>query len=392
MVLGFASRPFPQSCGSMLPEHVGFGEEPVSPQTTEPPFEIQYERGNDDEPITVILKSKQSTQFKGFMLEARERGKVDEGVPVGQFIILNPANTKLMTCNQLEGSSVTQANNQKKTLIKVNWTAQGADLDIAFRATFVQTLETFWDRVDVNVTSASNELSTPKPSPAISTTESHTGTITTVPHSLTREARSIILMCTNCFVEILIMMVILLDGYICLAIDKWFNISSSVFCAGVEIAALVLIFVGEFYDVTLAALVCVVTVINLIELIIASLPLIWDLQKWKCDIAVTVCSLLQVFFTIAIMYVGVLKLDSCGPTWLVSWPLIVLITYTLWINLFIAWAIIFRKTILRKLEKWEQNEGWNIWAARMSVIGVPVIIVVGNISFTVAIIVGIAKC
>ncbi|XP_062250799.1 putative ferric-chelate reductase 1 [Platichthys flesus] len=389
MVLGYASKPFPESCGSMLPKHG------ASPQTTKPPFEIQYEQGNDDEPITVILKSKSSTKFQGFMLEARERGTVDEGVPVGKFIILNPIHTQLMKCNGLENSSVIQASNREKTLIKVNWTAQGADLDIAFRATFLQNALTFWDRVDVIVTSAGNELSTTQPSP--------TGTITTKmttttnnnanrQHSLTREEGSIILMCTNCFVEILIMMVILLDGYICLAIDKWFIISSSVFCAGVEIAALVLIFVGEFYDVTLAAFVCVVSVINLIELTIASLPLIWDLQKWKCDIAVTVCSLLQVIFTIAIMYVGVLKLDGCGLTWMVSWPLIVLITYTLWIYLFIAWAIIFRKTILRKLEKWEQNEGWNICAARMSVIGVPVIIVVGTISFTVAIMVGIATC
>ncbi|XP_034438555.1 ferric-chelate reductase 1 isoform X1 [Hippoglossus hippoglossus] len=411
MVLGFASRPFPQSCGSMLPEHVDSGTL-VSPQTTEPPFEIQYEQGNNDEPITVILKSKQSTQFRGFMLEARERGKVDEGVPVGKFIILEPSKTALMTCNGSANSSVTQVNNQRQSLIKVNWTAQGADLDIAFRATFVQRFETFWDQVDVNVTFV--ESSTPQPSPATSTTESTTGTITTSTtesttgtittkmttttnnnassqHSLTREEGCIMLMCTNCLVAILIMMVTLLD-YICLAIAKWFNISSSVFCAVLEIAALVLIFVGDYYDVTLAALVCVVTVINLIELIIASLPLICDLQKGKCDIAVTVCSLLQVIFTIAIMYVGVLKLDGCGQTRMESWPLRVLITYTVWISLFVVWAIIFRKTILKKLEKWEQHEEWDICAAMVNVMVVPVVIVVGTISFTVAIMVGIATC
>ncbi|XP_047199073.1 flocculation protein FLO11-like [Hippoglossus stenolepis] len=269
MVLGFASRPFPQSCGSMLPEHVDRGTL-VSPQTTEPPFEIQYEQGNNDEPITVILKSKQSTQFRGFMLEARERGKVDEGVPVGKFIILEPSKTALMTCNGSANSSVTQVNNQRQSLIKVNWTAQGADLDIAFRATFVQSFETFWDQVDVNVTFASSESSTPQPSPATSTTESTTGTITTSTtesttgtittsttesttgtittsttesttgtittsttesttgtittkmttttnndagsqHSLTREEGCIMLICTNCLVEILIMMVTLLD-------------------------------------------------------------------------------------------------------------------------------------------------------------------------------------
>ncbi|XP_060934266.1 ferric-chelate reductase 1-like [Limanda limanda] len=401
MVPGYSDRPFPQSCGSMLPVHVG-GEGLASPQTTEPPFEIQYEQGNDDEPITVILKSKHATGFQGFMLEARERGKVDEGVPVGKFIILEMSNTQLMKCYGSADSSVTQANSRKKTLIKVNWTAQGADLDIAFRATFVQSFVIFWDRVDVNVT-ASNELSTPLPSHASSTTGSHTGTSTTNmttttnnnaswQHSLTPEEGCIMLMCTNCFVEILIMLVTLLNGYICLAIDKWFNISSSVFCAGLEIAAWFLIFDGDFCDVTLTALVCVVTVINSIELIIATLPLILDLQKWKCDIAVTVCSLLQVILTIAIMYVGVLKLDGCGPTRMVTWSLIVLIIYTLWTYPFVVAAIIFRKTILRKLEKLEQNDEWNNCAAMMRVILVPLIIVVGTISFTVAIMVGIATC
>ncbi|XP_069378276.1 ferric-chelate reductase 1-like [Paralichthys olivaceus] len=337
------------------------------------------------------------------MLEARERGMVDEGRPVGKFISLESYETQLMTCNGSADSSVIQANNQRKTLIKVNWTAQGADLDVTFRATFLQSFSTFWDQVDVNVTFASTESSTPKPSPATSTTESHTGTITTklttttynnasTKHSLTREEGCIMLMCTNCFVEILKMMVSLLDSYTCLAIDKWFNISSTVFCAVLELTALVLIFIGDHYDITLAALMCVVTVINLIELIIASLPLICDVQQGKCKFAVTVGSLLQVILTFAILYVGVLKLDRCGQTRMESWPLIVLITYTVWIFLFIVWAIIFRKTILRKLDKMEQEAEGDFCAAIVSVIVIPVIIVAGTISFTVALMVGIATC
>lgn len=37
------------------------------------------------------------------MLEAREQDRVDEGTPVGKFILLDPDKTKLLTC---EGFSV----------------------------------------------------------------------------------------------------------------------------------------------------------------------------------------------------------------------------------------------------------------------------------------------
>lgn len=52
-VHGFASNPFPQSCSSMSPEHVNrVTGELAQPQTTEPPFEIFYDHGEEGEPIT----------------------------------------------------------------------------------------------------------------------------------------------------------------------------------------------------------------------------------------------------------------------------------------------------------------------------------------------------
>lgn len=39
----------------------------------------------------------------------------------------------LYFCNSRQGSAVSQKNNKKKTLIKVNWTAQEAEQDITFR-------------------------------------------------------------------------------------------------------------------------------------------------------------------------------------------------------------------------------------------------------------------
>lgn len=55
--------------------------------------------------LTVFLKSKSSTPFRGFMLEAREMGRVDEGRPVGKFILLEPDKTQLLTCDGLPVST-----------------------------------------------------------------------------------------------------------------------------------------------------------------------------------------------------------------------------------------------------------------------------------------------
>lgn len=43
----FSSGGFPQSCGSLLPQHG-----PFSPQSTEAPFELSFQEGNNGEPFT----------------------------------------------------------------------------------------------------------------------------------------------------------------------------------------------------------------------------------------------------------------------------------------------------------------------------------------------------
>ncbi|KAI3368825.1 hypothetical protein L3Q82_025807 [Scortum barcoo] len=130
-VHGFASGNFPQSCESMSPDHPQGGLI-TPPQNTVPPFEVLYQHGKKGDPITVSLQSKQSTKFKGFMLEARKKGVADPSPPVGKFIILDES-IRLLTCNGLTASAVSQRNNQPKSLFRVNWTAEGAELDIFFR-------------------------------------------------------------------------------------------------------------------------------------------------------------------------------------------------------------------------------------------------------------------
>ncbi|XP_056234572.1 mucin-2-like [Seriola aureovittata] len=179
-VQGYSNRPFPESCHSMLPEHRDRIGNLVGPQNTKLPFEVHYELGNDGEPITVFLRSKSSTKFRGFLLEARDTGNLEGSV--GKFIILESSKTRFQSCNGLPDSAVRQANKLKQTSVRVNWTAEGAELDITFRATFVESFWKFWRPVDVKVILPTT--STTKPTTTTSTTKPTT-TSTTKPTTTT---------------------------------------------------------------------------------------------------------------------------------------------------------------------------------------------------------------
>ncbi|KAM7410056.1 hypothetical protein PAMA_001489 [Pampus argenteus] len=189
---GYVNRVPDTSCESMAVVHRA-DNFIFHPQTNKSPFEVDYKHGKEGEPITVFLRRKQSTTFRGFMLEAREKDK-DNNLPVGRFILLDTNSAQLMTCNDLPNSAVTHRNNQEKTLVQVNWTADGAELSIFFRTTFVESFDVFWENVDVNVTlplyttsttagttEPSTTTSTTKPSTTAGTTEPSTTTSTTKP-------------------------------------------------------------------------------------------------------------------------------------------------------------------------------------------------------------------
>ncbi|XP_028443769.1 uncharacterized protein LOC114561845 [Perca flavescens] len=169
-VHGFANGKFPQSCESLLPQHDG-----RTPMNSEPPFEMIVDQKGDT--ITVSLQSKQSTPFRGFMLDARQKGNR----AVGKFILLEPDNTRLLTCNNFADTAVSQKNNRNKNKIRVNWAPQGEDVDImdfiTFRATFLEKFVTFWEPMDLNV----NLTSPTTPSPTPSTTTSSPTLSTTTP-------------------------------------------------------------------------------------------------------------------------------------------------------------------------------------------------------------------
>ncbi|XP_013858210.1 ferric-chelate reductase 1 [Austrofundulus limnaeus] len=170
---GYSHGNFPQACDSMLPVHDHPGGV-FPPQSSEPPFEVIYERGRIEDPITVILKGKDSRRFRGFMLEARNRNLGGDGPPVGKFITLDSQMTRLLKCNNLPDSAVSQRLLGYKSEFRVNWTVQGEDLDIIFRATFLQEYELFWERVTAILfrPTSTSVPSTTEPTTAATTTES----------------------------------------------------------------------------------------------------------------------------------------------------------------------------------------------------------------------------
>ncbi|XP_045905324.1 uncharacterized serine-rich protein C215.13-like isoform X2 [Micropterus dolomieu] len=532
-VCGYASGYFPEVCHTMSPMHKNRGEV-LAPQNTQPPFEVRYEHGKKGEPITVFLKSKSSTQFRGFMLEARNKSMVDDGRPVGKFILLDARNSQLLTCGDIVGSAVSQKNNQRKTLIQVNWTAPAEELDITFRATFVESFNIFWERVDVNVTSPPPPRSTTKPSttmstqPSIttstqrstpasttkpstttsnqpstttsttetstttsnqpstttsttetstttsnqpsttetstttsnqpsttetstttsnqpsttsttetstmsnqpsttetstmsnqpSTTEASTTTSSTIGTTKTpnntgskRKGEATWLMTFDALFEGLklelpnIIATTLTSSPFLHRLIKGTQISCCLLCTAVEISAAILYCVCDSSEVTLVALVCVMILIDLIELVILSLPIGPSHElKEICDLAVKVCSIIHMIFTIAVIFTGVIKTDSCSKNRTESWLLKVMVAYTAWILLFVIWVFVFTahgKAILggSKIGSLKTGEGWRqqrrkktLSAANVIVTAVSVILVIGNMFFAAAVIAGIFGC
>ncbi|XP_040896634.1 uncharacterized protein LOC121183561 isoform X2 [Toxotes jaculatrix] len=404
-VHGYPNSPFPDSCVTMSPIHKSRTGQLIPPQTKIPPYEVSYAEGREGEPIIVSLRG--STSFRGFMLEARQTDAANDMGPVGKFILLPSYGARLMACSRLEGSAVSHINEARKTLIQVNWTAQGEELNITFRATFVQSYSTFWEGVEVNVitptppstttsTEPSTTTSTQRPSTATSTqpstttstepsattstqrpstatstqpstttstqpstttnTEPSTTTSSQKPNATLPEEGVPVLMSIDSYTDILkvglLNIATNLNGHFSLSLCKGLMILCSVVCAAVEIIAVVWFYLEDSSEVTLVALVYVVIAVNFVELVIVTLPLGPSHElKEICHLAVRMCSVIHEIFAIAVIFLGVLEIDNCRQNRRESWLLKVMIAYSAWIFLFAVWVFIFSthiKIILRR--------------------------------------------
>ncbi|XP_067270036.1 putative ferric-chelate reductase 1 isoform X1 [Pseudorasbora parva] len=143
------------------------------PQNTEPPFNVHPENVtlNSSEwqtsRINVVLSAK-SSNFRGFMLDARTCDNCDS---VGTFTLVDPDNSLLICGNRV----VVQPNNQRKTSISVFWTPE-REGTFFFRAVFVELLSKFWLRQPIIL-----PVQSTTPPPAETTSAPTTQALTTKP-------------------------------------------------------------------------------------------------------------------------------------------------------------------------------------------------------------------
>ncbi|XP_049341476.1 ferric-chelate reductase 1-like isoform X3 [Astyanax mexicanus] len=140
-------------CTTMDANHA---DHPLVPDGTNFPFTItprSFRATDTTTPLTVTLGTT-GQPFVGFMLEARDS---NDDNPVGVFSLLDPAQSRLQNCKGAN-SAVTQVDNQPKTEVKVNWTANKLD-HYSFVVTFIGS-KISWKRTEIITPSTTTTVST----------------------------------------------------------------------------------------------------------------------------------------------------------------------------------------------------------------------------------------
>ncbi|XP_058269280.1 putative ferric-chelate reductase 1 isoform X2 [Hemibagrus wyckioides] len=146
------------ACDSMIPTHPSF-----LPQSTVAPYRVTANRTTytPGDVIRVTLESVNSTEFEGFMLQARtSSGKRT----VGYFMPGNASLVRLHDCFSTEKSTISHSAANELTRIEVMWVAPltSALDNIMFCATFVKNYAEFWTMVNSQTILLSNS-----PAPAV---------------------------------------------------------------------------------------------------------------------------------------------------------------------------------------------------------------------------------
>ncbi|XP_036067305.1 putative ferric-chelate reductase 1 homolog isoform X2 [Oryzias melastigma] len=360
---GFSGGRFPQSCGSLLPQHEK-DSAPISPETTDPPFSVTFESSwRPGDPVTVVLSSNEST-FRGFMLDAQISSKPGTS-PAGQFVILDSERTQLLDCYDLKASAVSQTNNQRKTQVKVNWTAEGEERDVVFRATFLEAFSRFWNPISVPLPKLTTTIKPSSPEPT-----------TTTDVTQTTKAKEDID-----------------NGHL-----KMSLLMSSLLVFGADVSSLVLFRVFSF-EVAPVALVSVLIVVASGELLAAFMPIgpSHELKKiW--ELVLRGCFAVHQILTTVVLFLGVLgSTDASGRKRGRSWSLNVMITFTVWILLTQIWNLVLgihKRAILEGSRSDESKHSRrsgtrSLRAPAVILIITSVTFAVGAVAFAVALIVGL---
>ncbi|XP_052331113.1 putative ferric-chelate reductase 1 isoform X2 [Oncorhynchus keta] len=401
------------SCDTMLPHH-------GSPTPESGPFSVPKHfcsSAAGDETI-VSLKADPATKFKGFLLEARES---QDGPAVGTFTLLTPAHSLLLECSGNPAAAVTQPNNQAKTLIEAKWRAPYKGV-FYFRVTFIKDMMKFWIPEAINITTCpttstvtpttiTTSTVTPTtitppttpaitpptipaitipaitapaiPTPTIPTPTIPTPTIPTPTPALHTSAPSTCML-ISALIRPSLLFVSLPKGQTLW--HKGFKILLCPLSMVAAIIAFIILLLWEPIQITLVAVVGVAMVLSLGQTIVVFLPFgpSHELRS-ICDLVLRVISFTTEVFTMVAIFVSLEEIEKCCS---IHWRMKEMGGYAAWVALFYLMFIYLccNQSYQRKRigDKWIVPKRTIIFEKIFNVI-----LVLGKLGFTVALIIGI---
>ncbi|KAA8580963.1 hypothetical protein FQN60_013921 [Etheostoma spectabile] len=164
LVTAYSNGKVRAACEDMVPQH-GYDPSPAPP-----PYSITVDTStfspSDNVTVSLQVASSNITFFKGFLIEARDAGKLDSPA-VGFFVLTNPNDSQLLQCGLNQGSGVSHTRSTRKTHIQAVWVApNNPPQRVQFLVTVVYKYKVYWVKIAGPV--ASLRGATAVPSTAVS--------------------------------------------------------------------------------------------------------------------------------------------------------------------------------------------------------------------------------
>ncbi|XP_051737663.1 putative ferric-chelate reductase 1 isoform X1 [Ctenopharyngodon idella] len=159
-VICYSNGKVKEACGDMTPQH-GY-----DPSTKDPPFTITADKSQfspeDEIKVTLSMASSETKQyFKGFLIEARNAGNLNE--IVGSFKLINSDISQLLQCGNKVNSAVSHTSDSHKTEVQVIWVAPpDSPSSVQFLLTVVRHYNEYWVKIRGPVVSQNGVVPPPQ--------------------------------------------------------------------------------------------------------------------------------------------------------------------------------------------------------------------------------------
>ncbi|XP_040921469.1 putative ferric-chelate reductase 1 [Toxotes jaculatrix] len=158
-VIGYSNGKVSVACGDMVPQH-GY-----DPSPDPPPYSITVDKSTfspgDNITVSLQVASSDPTFFRGFLIEARDAGKLDFPA-VGFFILSDPHESQLLQCGHTQQSGVSHKRSTKKTQIQAVWESpMNPPQRVQFLVTVVHRYRVYWVRIAGPVVSLTEATAAP---------------------------------------------------------------------------------------------------------------------------------------------------------------------------------------------------------------------------------------